>query len=333
MAPPYPQGVDGRAAERQVSDQLAGGVRNGIFEARHDEADRVIGLCRRRSHEEIVVAGCRLEVADEPSPQTSIGRIGAVEGEPVEAGVILTRVLPRPGQSRPVGRLDLTDDHAVHDASVVYVDRMAGDDGRPAWLEWATRLQTIAQAGLEFAEDPYDVDRYRQVRTLALEIISRHVADATPVTLGELFPIEHGYLTPKVDVRAIVLDGDRVLLVKNASTDRWSLPGGFADLGESPNECVAREVQEETGYRVSADRLVALLEADRHRDRALSWSFWQVFIACTVIGGAPATSIETVDVGWFALSALPECDQRSPRDLVTEMACAASDPDALPICD
>ena len=198
------------------------------------------------------------------------------------------------------------------------------DTSRAAsWLRWAMQLQSIADAGLEFGSDDFDRERYENVRRIAAELIAHHLVDGDVTTVGELFPVGHGYLTPKVDVRALVVDGaGQLLCVRNRESQRWSLPGGFADLGESPTESARREVLEETGYEVRPRRLLALMECDRHRRRALRWSFWQAVIACDLVSGTAQTSIETVEVGWFATDALPDLDERSPA-MVVEVALAA----------
>jgi hypothetical protein len=104
---------------------------------------------------------------------------------------------------------------------------------RPDWLTWADALQTIASAGLTYSRDPFDRERFDQVRQVAAEIFARHTDLSLPAAVERL-RAEPGYVTPKVDVRVAVFDGDRVLLVQEISDGRWSLPGGWADVGESP---------------------------------------------------------------------------------------------------
>lgn len=194
---------------------------------------------------------------------------------------------------------------------------VVGVEARDRWVGWAMRLHTIADAGLEFSKDPYDLERYEMLRALMLEMVDHHVSDAGPTTLAELFPVGHGYPTPKIDVRALVVDDhERVLCVQNAGRGGWSLPGGFADLAESPMQCAARELQEETGYTAEPLRLLTLMDADRHRSTPMRWSFWQVVIGCRITGGAPRPSLETLDVGWFSPDSLPPLDQRSPAEVV-----------------
>lgn len=178
----------------------------------------------------------------------------------------------------------------------------------PQWIRWARRIQALAQTGLAFATDPYDRDRYQALRELAVEMVAAHVelpTDGERLKLRELFAGESGYPTPKVDVRAAVFDGDRVLLVKERSDGRWSLPGGWADVGSSPSETAVREVAEETGYRVRPLRLLALWDNSRHHDRPVAYAVYKVCIACALEGGEPRGGVETEAVGWFPVGALP----------------------------
>ena len=124
---------------------------------------------------------------------------------------------------------------------------------QPDWLGWVARLQAIAQAGLELSDGPYDLERYKAVRALAAEIAAAHLdlpGEAERLRLDELLAGDGGYPTPKVDVRALVRRDGKVLLVRERADGRWSLPGGWADVGWSPAAMVEREVAEESGLQV-----------------------------------------------------------------------------------
>jgi ADP-ribose pyrophosphatase YjhB (NUDIX family) len=180
---------------------------------------------------------------------------------------------------------------------------------RPDWLGWVARLQAIAQAGLELTDGPYDRERYRALRALATEIAAAHLELGTParrLALEELLAGDGGYPTPKVDVRALVRRDGQVLLVRERVDGRWSLPGGWADVGWSPAAMVEREVVEESGFQVRARRLLALWDKARHNTGPFLHSVYKVAVACDLLGGAARPSIETLDVGWFAPDALPE---------------------------
>ena len=176
------------------------------------------------------------------------------------------------------------------------------------WLGWVRKLQAIAQSGLTYAKDPYDVERYQQIRTIAAEIAaSRSVTPAS--SIATLFSEQSGYATPKVDIRAVVLEEEeeKVLLVREREDGLWTLPGGWVDVGESPSESVRREVKEESGYEVRAVRLLALWDRDKHPHPPMPFHVYKLFFLCELSGGSPlAASTETEGVGFFSKDALPE---------------------------
>ena len=175
------------------------------------------------------------------------------------------------------------------------------------WLEWVRRLQAIAQSGLTYAKDPYDVERYEQVRRIAAEIAASH-SEGMADYIDVLFSEESGYATPKLDIRAVVLDDEEeVLLVREKEDGLWTLPGGWVDVGESPSESVEREVKEESGYEVRAVRLLALWDRDKHPHPPIPFHVYKLYFQCELLGGAPlAASTETEGVGFFSKDALPE---------------------------
>jgi ADP-ribose pyrophosphatase YjhB (NUDIX family) len=171
-------------------------------------------------------------------------------------------------------------------------------------LEWARKVQAIAQTGLAFTRDPFDRERYTQLAELVAELLSRELA----IPLGaarELWAGEHGYATPKVDVRGGVFRDERVLLVRERADGRWTLPGGWVDVNDAPSEAVAREIFEESGYRARAVKLAALVDKNRHPHPPGVHHIYKLFFLCELLGGEPAASSETDAVEFFPLQALP----------------------------
>lgn len=125
------------------------------------------------------------------------------------------------------------------------------DTPEPLQLTWARRLQALAQTGLNYANDPYDIERYQEIKSIALEMLAA-VGNQDPVLLARLFEAERGYATPKIDVRGAVIHENKILLVREVSDGKWSLPGGWADVNASPRENVEREILEESGYQAKA---------------------------------------------------------------------------------
>jgi ADP-ribose pyrophosphatase YjhB (NUDIX family) len=184
----------------------------------------------------------------------------------------------------------------------------------PKWLVWGRALQALAQTGLAYTKDPFDRDRFAALQTIAAEIMAAP-AGMEPPAVEAIFAAEQGYATPKVGVRAAVFRGDGAILMVREMTDgRWALPGGWADINQSPRESVVREVREETGFEVVPRKLAAVF--DRSESPAPpSWPFhiWRLFFVCDILGGAPRTSYETTEVRFFAESELPGDADLSPN--------------------
>lgn len=180
----------------------------------------------------------------------------------------------------------------------------AGEE--PRWLTWARELQAIAQTGLAFSQNAYDLDRFRRVRALAVEMLAQG-GDAPLERVQALFEQDVGYPTPKVDVRGAVFREGRILMVREVSDGLWTLPGGWADVNQSARECVEREIFEESGFQARAAKLAAVW------DRRLQgtptrhpYSIYKMFFVCELTGGEARASLETSAVEFFAPNELPE---------------------------
>lgn len=174
----------------------------------------------------------------------------------------------------------------------------------PIWLEWAKRLQAISQDALAYCTNPFDRERFEQVRETAVEIVARYT-ETPEERVRDLFAGEKGYATPKIDLRAVVFREHRILLVKERRDMLWTLPGGWADVGDAPSEGVEREVREESGYLVRAVKLLAVLDRNRHPHPPHPQHIYKMFFLCQLLGGEPTESIETAGVGFFAEDELP----------------------------
>ncbi|MFM2308397.1 MAG: hypothetical protein RLY87_517 [Chloroflexota bacterium] len=176
---------------------------------------------------------------------------------------------------------------------------------QPPLGRWAQRLQAMAQTGLTYAQDPYDVERYHELRQIAAEMQAA-VTEQSIAEISAWYAMEGGYATPKVGVRAIVIDdAGRILLVQERSDGLWCPPGGWADVGVAPSAMAVREVHEESGYQVAIDRVLAVLDRDVQGHPPIGWHVYTIYFLCRIIGGAPATIAETSAVGWFGLTELP----------------------------
>lgn len=175
----------------------------------------------------------------------------------------------------------------------------------PQWLTWAKQLQAIAQTGLTYAKDVYDIERYESVRRIAAEIMTCGSGEQDPGCFTKLLSTDVGYATPKVDVRAAVFQNDRLLLVREREDGCWTLPGGWADIGDSPSSAVVREVKEESGYDVKASKLLALLDRNLHGHPPIPYHAYKLFFLCDLVGGVAKAEKETDEVGFFSSDSIP----------------------------
>ncbi|HEY5811542.1 MAG TPA: NUDIX hydrolase [Terrimicrobiaceae bacterium] len=170
-------------------------------------------------------------------------------------------------------------------------------------LEISRELAAIAQAGITYSLDPFDRERFQRLREISSEVLRL----AGKVDFE--WPVEMGYSTPKVDVRGAVFRDDEVLLIREASSGKWTLPGGWADVNLTPAENVERECLEESGYEVKARLITAVVDRDRAGYLpAHPQAIYKIFFLCDLCGGTPKVSHETAEVAFFPVDALPELD-------------------------
>jgi ADP-ribose pyrophosphatase YjhB (NUDIX family) len=176
----------------------------------------------------------------------------------------------------------------------------------PRWLNWSMRLQAIAQTGLTFAQDPYDIERYQAIREIAAEILAEGTGLEIAV-LRNLVSADAGYATPKVDVRGAVFRDGKILLVQEKSDSAWTLPGGWADVCESPAGNVVREIREESGFDTRATKILAFWDRSLHPHHPpFPFHVYKLFVRCEIVGGTPTPGSETENVDFFAENELPE---------------------------
>ena len=174
------------------------------------------------------------------------------------------------------------------------------------WLNWGRRLAALAQNGLAYAQNPFDVERYQAVRALAAEILAEGTG-GDPGQVERVLSLEAGYATPKIDVRSAAFRDNRVLLVREIlDGGRWTLPGGWMDVGDTPGGAAVREFREETGYEARALKLAAVYDRDTHDHPPMGFAVVKLFFICEIVGGSPLPSHETGESAFFAEDDLPE---------------------------
>ena len=175
----------------------------------------------------------------------------------------------------------------------------------PDWLRWSRRLEALAQIGLTYSQSEYDRERYEEIRQIAAEIGASN-SDATPEQIIGLYAQDVEYPTPKVDVRGAVFRDNQILLVREASDSLWTLPGGWADINDTPATAVEREIREESGYEARAIKLMAAYDRDKQGHPPFPHTVYKLFFLCELQGGDARTSHETSGVGFFSEDALPD---------------------------
>ena len=176
-------------------------------------------------------------------------------------------------------------------------------DKNEKWLSWAVELQALAQAGLTYGHDRFDMERYERIRAIAAEMIACKT-DIPAGKVRDLFCNETGYQTPKLDTRAAIFREDKILLVRERD-GLWSLPGGWVDVDLSVGENAVKEVREEAGLDAHADFLIAVQDRDKHNKPVYAHKVCKIFVMCSALGGTFRANSETTASGWFGLDELP----------------------------
>lgn len=171
------------------------------------------------------------------------------------------------------------------------------------WLAWAVELQSIAQAGLVYGHDKFDMERYERIRAIAAEMIS-YKTEIPVEKVRDLFCNETGYQTPKLDTRAAVFQDGKILLVKE-NNGTWSLPGGWVDVTASVKENAIKEVKEEAGLDVAVEFVIAIQDREKHNLPVYAHKICKIFVMCSLLGGAFEPNLETVESGYFRRDELP----------------------------
>lgn len=172
------------------------------------------------------------------------------------------------------------------------------------WLDLVSQMTALAQSGLHYCKDIYDQERYQQLLQLTERMLQLKQIETEGFIDNVLQDV--GYATPKLDVRAVIFQDQKILLVKETQDGLWSLPGGWADVGLSAAENVEKEVFEETGLTVKAQRLLALFDRRKHPHPDMFLHVYKAFFACEIEAGQLQTSHETSELGFFKLDQLPD---------------------------
>ncbi|MGA2260673.1 MAG: NUDIX hydrolase N-terminal domain-containing protein [Acidobacteriota bacterium] len=177
------------------------------------------------------------------------------------------------------------------------------DPKNPRILEWAREIQSLAQTGYHYAHDDFQRERCRRLQDIAAEMLSEN-SEVRFLRLAEAFHAQIGYATPKVDVRAAVFRDGKLLLARERADGGWTMPGGWADVGDVPSHAAEREAREETGFHVKARKVIGVYDANRSGPLEVFHAFKIVFL-CDLIGGKARVSTETSEVAFFGKDEIP----------------------------
>ena len=171
------------------------------------------------------------------------------------------------------------------------------------WLKWAIEIQSLAQAGLTYTDNVYDIERYERLREIAAEIIEEK-SNISLEKVKDLFCNENGYQTPKIDTRAAIFKDDKILLT-HENNGTWAMPGGWCDVLESVASNTIKEVKEETGLDVETIKIIAVQDRNKHNKPIYAYGVCKIFVLCNVIGGEFTENIETTEIKYFSLDEIP----------------------------
>ena len=194
------------------------------------------------------------------------------------------------------------------------------------WLDWVRRLQAVSHNGLHYATNDFDVERFAEVRKIAAEIAA--LGGEAPEALARRFDQEPGHATPKLDVRGVVARGETVLLVRGTDDGRWTLPGGWAEVGETPSAAVEKEVLQEAGFTVRAAKLLAVLNRDARGRTRFPYHGWKLYFLCEELAEGEPDGIETDAVDFFDPGDPPELSFRLPPEHLARVVAQLRDPSA-----
>ena len=173
-------------------------------------------------------------------------------------------------------------------------------------LNLVKRNMTLSQMGLTYAHNPFDEERYKELIEINKAIISI-ISDKSFETISNFYVPVKEYITPKVEIRGLLLnEQNKILMVKEKLDEgKWSIPGGWADIGFAPSEVIVKEMKEETGLDVSVDRVLAIYDKQSHNHpKDLYYTYTIVFL-CKKISGEFSTAFDIDDVNYFSITELP----------------------------
>lgn len=174
-----------------------------------------------------------------------------------------------------------------------------------AFLDELKKLKAIADVGLLYSKNEYDTERYTEIHDLSLALLQQ-VSGHSMEVLKSSFPAATDYPTAKVDVRGMILSPDKkILLIQESADGKWSLPGGWADVGYTPKEVIVKECKEETGLDVNVKQLLAVFDKRAHPHPPQPFYVYKLVFLCEAVSTTITKGFDVLDVQYFDVAALP----------------------------
>ncbi len=176
-------------------------------------------------------------------------------------------------------------------------------------LNLIKRIKAISETGLIYAEGAYDLERYEELKQISLKLMA-HLANEPITVMQDFFIPERDYPTPKVDVRGLVInEKDEILMARESVDGKWTIPGGWADIGSTPSEIAVKEIEEETGFKAEVIRFLGVYDKQVHPHPPEPYYIYKLFFLCRIVGGELKPGFDMLGADFFSLDKLPELSE------------------------
>ena len=175
------------------------------------------------------------------------------------------------------------------------------------FVKYLQRMIALTDTGLTFTKDPFDRERYEDLRSLLSEMLNQE-SDLDAEEVAEVLKPTSAYVTPLMDVRAWIVEDEKICLVRGQGENDWALPGGFGEVGYSPTENILKEIEEETGFEAKVERLLAVFDTNRFQLQSKQYA--KFIFECKLLDGQFQKNQEIADLQFFAIDQLPNLSEK-----------------------
>ena len=175
------------------------------------------------------------------------------------------------------------------------------------FVKYLQRMIALTDTGLTFTKDPFDRERYEDLRGLLSEMLNQ-ASDLDSEEVAEVLKPTSAYATPLMDVRAWIVEDENICLVRGQGENDWALPGGFGEVGYSPTENILKEIEEEIGFKAKVERLLAVFDTNRFQLQSKQYA--KFVFECKLLDGQFQKNQEIADLQFFAIDQLPALSEK-----------------------